>query len=242
MRALLSRKLSALGYSIGQKLKLRGVEATCLTNRQGDCLLLVSNVFYGPSWVQIFKSLEHLVPSPTLVTHGNTPAVLIADSPIARDLVGRLFEEAKVSRGKQVHLEGTGFVELESKPKPDLKRLALPLASIVFVVTFGIFWGNSQQKSQSVGVAPVADSCIVDLSPAEFENWLSQTLESEPALSGGLEVQKQTNLGQLNIVVENTIGSAAKVTGKAVCADGRERLVNHRIDSSGEGAVFELGS
>jgi hypothetical protein len=141
-----------------------------------------------------------------------------------------------------VHLEGIGFVELDSKPKPDLKRLALPLASIVLVVTFGIFWGNSQQKSQSVGVAPVADSCIVDLSPAEFENWLSQTLESEPTLSGGLELQKQTNLGQLNIVVENTIGSAAKVTGKAVCADGRERLVNHRIDSSGEGAVFELGS
>jgi hypothetical protein len=242
MRALLSRKLSALGYSIGQKLKLGGVEATCLTNRRGDCLLLVSNVFYGPSWVQIFKSLEHLVPSPTLVTHGNTPAVLIADSPIARDLVGRLFEEAKVSRGKQVHLEGIGFVELESKPKSDLKHLALPLASIVFVVSLGIFWGNSQQKRQSVGVAPVADSCIVDLSPAEFENWLSQTLESEPALSGGLEVQKQTNLGQLNIVVENTIGSAAKVTGKAVCADGRERLVKHRIDSSGEGGVFELGS
>ena len=242
MRALLSRKLSALGYSIGQKLKLRGVEATCLTNRQGDCLLLVSNVFYGPSWVQIFKSLEHLVPSPTLVTHGNTPAVLIADSPIARDLVGRLFEEAKVFRGKQVHLEGIGFVELESKPKSDLKHLALPLASIVFVVSLGIFWGNSQHESQSVGVAPVADSCIVDLSSAEFENWLSQTLESEPALSGGLEVQKQTDLGQLKIVVENTIGSAAKVTGKAVCADGRERLVNHRIDSSGEGAVFELGS
>jgi hypothetical protein len=242
MRALVSRKLSALGYSIGKNLKIRGVDATCLTNQRGDCLLLVSNVFYGPSWVQIFKSLEHLVPSPALITHGKTPAVLVADSSIARELVGGLFENANASRGKQVHLEGIGFVELESKPKPDLKPLALPLASIVCVVALGIFWGGSQQKKQSVVAAAVVDTCVVDLNPADFENWLSETLNSEVTLGAGIELQRQTELGQLNIVVENTIGSAAKVTGVAVCADGRERLVNHRIDTSGEGAVFELGS
>jgi hypothetical protein len=139
-------------------------------------------------------------------------------------------------------LEGIGFVELESKPRPNVKLLALPLFSIVCVVSLGIFWGSSQQESQSVEVAPLVGTCIVDLGPAEFENWLSQTLDSEESLSWGLELQKQTELGQLNIIVENTIGSAAKVTGVAVCFDGRERLVNHRIDTSGEGAVFELGS
>jgi hypothetical protein len=199
-------------------------------------------VFYGPSWVQIHSCLEHLVPTPTLITLGNTPSVLIADSSIAKELLEGLFESSNSSRGRQVHLEGTGFVELESKPRPNVKLLALPLASIVFVVTLGIFWGSSQQESQSVEVAPLVGTCIVDLSPAEFENWLSQTLDSEESLSWGLELQKQTELGQLNIIVENTIGSAAKVTGVAVCSDGRERLVNHRIDTSGEGAVFELGS
>ena len=238
----MSRKLIAMGYSIGQNLKLRGIEATRLTNQRGDCLLLVSNVFYGPSWVQIHSCLEHLVPTPTLITLGNTPSVLIADSSIAKELLEGLFESSNSSRGRQVHLEGTGFVELESKPRPNVKLLALPLASIVFVVTLGIFWGSSQQESQSVEVAPLVGTCIVDLSPAEFENWLSQTLDSEESLSWGLELQKQTELGQLNIIVENTIGSAAKVTGVAVCSDGRERLVNHRIDTSGEGAVFELGS
>jgi hypothetical protein len=93
-----------------------------------------------------------------------------------------------------------------------------------------------------VDVVPVANTCVVDLDPAEFENWLSETLDSEGALTGGLELQKQTEFGELSIVVENTIGSAAKVAGVAVCFDGRERLVNHRIDTSGEGAVFELGS
>jgi len=242
MRALASRKLSALGYSLGQNLKIRGVDATCLTNQRGDCLLLVSNVFYGPSWVQIFKSLEHLAPTPSLITFGNTPTVLVVDSSIARELLGRLLESSNFSRGKQVHLEGIGFVELETKPRPDLKPLALPLVSIVCVVSLGILWGNSQQTGQSVDVAPVANTCIVDLSPAEFENWLSKTLDSEETLSGGLDLQMQTNFGQLSVVVESTIGSAAKITGKAVCADGRERLVNHRIDTSGEGALIELGS
>ena len=49
-------------------------------------------------------------------------------------------------------------------------------------------------------------------------------------------------MGQLDIIVESIIGSAAKVTGVAVCSDGRQRAINHRIDTSGEGAVFELGS
>jgi hypothetical protein len=157
-------------------------------------------------------------------------------------LLGRLFESSNFSRGRQVHLEGVGFVELESKPRPNVKLLALPLFSIVCVVSLGILWGNSEQTGQSMDVALAMDTCVVDLSPAEFENWLSQTLDSEESLSGGLELQKQTELGQLNIVVENTIGSAAKVAGMAVCSDGRERLVNHRIDTSGVGAVFELGS
>jgi hypothetical protein len=157
-------------------------------------------------------------------------------------LLRRLFESCNFSRGRQVHLEGVGFVELESKPRPNVNVLALPLFSIVCVVSLGILWGNSEQAGESVDVGLAMDTCIVELSPAEFENWLIQTLDSEESLSGGQELQRQTELGQLNIVVETTIGSAAKVTGVAVCSDGRERLVNHRIDTSGEGAVFELGS
>ena len=41
--------------------------------------------------------------------------------------------------------------------------------------------------------------------------------------------------------MDSTIGSAAKVSGVAVCADGRELVINHRVDTSGMGAVLELG-
>ncbi len=50
-----------------------------------------------------------------------------------------------------------------------------------------------------------------------------------------------TGLGEMTVLVESVIGSAAKVTGVAECSDGRERAINHRVDTSGSGAVLELG-
>jgi hypothetical protein len=208
-------------------------------------MLLVSNVFYGPSWAQIYKSVEHLNPSPSLITLGKTPAVLIADTASNREQIGSLFERANASRSKQVHLDGVGFVELENKAKPEFKLLALPLISIILVVGLGIFWSSSQQQSQQqnegVEVLTAADACIVDANKSEFERWLGESLENQPALSVGQEIQMNTELGELTVLVESIIGSAAKVTGVAECSDGRKRAINHRVDTSGSGAVLELG-
>ena len=238
----MSRKLTASGYSIGQRLKLRGVDATCLKDSRGMSMILVSNIFYGPSWAQIFKSFAHLVPAPSLVTLANTPAVLIDDSTINREILGSLFSEAKASRVKQVHLEGVGFVELDAKAKLDLKLLVLPLVSVVCAVALGIFWGNSNQpRGQSVDVEPIGEVCVVDKNRPEFEAWLLDSLGAETGLISGKKIQKTTAMGKLEIVVESTIGSAAKVTGLAVCGDGRQRAINHRVDTSGSGVVLELG-
>ena len=136
---MVARKLTASGYATGKKLKLAGVEAICVQEPIGQSMLLLSNVFYGPSWAQIYKSVEHLNPSPSLITLGKTPAVLIADTASNREQIGSLFERANASRSKQVHLDGVGFVELENKAKPEFKLLALPLVSIVLVVGLGIF-------------------------------------------------------------------------------------------------------
>jgi hypothetical protein len=144
-----------------------------------------------------------------------------------------------------VHLDGVGFVELENKAKPELKLFALPLISIILVVVLGLFWSSSQQQSQQPNegteVITVADSCIVDANKSEFERWLGESLENQPALSVGQEIQMNTELGELTVLVESIIGSAAKVTGVAECSDGRKRAINHRVDTSGSGAVLELG-
>ena len=242
---MVARKLTALGYSTGKKLKLAGVEAICVQDPLGHSMLLVSNVFYGPSWAQMYKSVEHLNPSPSLITLGKTPAVLIADTASNRELIGSLFERANTSRSKQVHLDGVGFVELENKAKPEFKLLALPLVSIVLVVGLGIFWSSSQQQSQQPNegaeVITAADSCIVDANKSEFERWLGESLEKQPALSAGQEIQMNTGLGEMTVLVESVIGSAAKVSGVAECSDGRKRAINHRVDTSGSGVVLELG-
>jgi hypothetical protein len=242
MRSLLSRKLSASGYTIGARLKLRGVEATCLEDRRGNPILLISSSIFGPSWAQIYKALEHLVPAPVLLNLGNTPVILTEDSPSARSLIGAIHERAKVDRKKEVYLEGVGFVPLDTEAKLELKKFIFPAISVALVIALGIFWSASESTNQAEEELPDLQNCVAEMSSTEFENWLSQTLNSEVVLSGGIRLQEQTELGQLNIVVESTIGSAAKVTGSVTCADGRERLVNHRIDASGEGAVFELGS
>ena len=245
MRAEVARKLTASGYSTGKKLKLPGVEAICVEDPLGQSMLLVSNVFYGPSWAQIYKSVEHLNPSPSLITLGKTPAVLIADTASNREQIGSLFERANASRSKQVHLDGVGFVELENKAKPEFKLLALPLVSIVLVVGLGIFWSSSQQQSQQqnegVEVLTASDSCIVDANKSVFDSWLAESLEKQPALSVGQEIQMNTGLGEMTVLVESVIGSAAKVTGVAECSDGRKRAINHRVDTSGSGVVLELG-
>jgi hypothetical protein len=144
-----------------------------------------------------------------------------------------------------VHLDGVGFVELENKAKPELKLFALPLISIILVVVLGLFWSSSQQQSQQPNggaeVLTAADPCIVDANKSEFERWLGESLENQPALSVGQEIQMNTELGELTVLVESIIGSAAKVTGVAECSDGRKRAINHRVDTSGSGAVLELG-
>jgi len=236
-----SRKLNALGYAVGPRLALRGVEALSLKNQRGEYLLLVSSVFYGPSWAQIFKAVEHLAPTPNLITLGNSPSVLIFDTPGARELIKNLPKIANNLRGKEVHLEDVGFIEVEERPKPNLRVLTMPLVSVACVIALGVFWGNRLEPSQSVDVVAAESGCAVDSNAYDFETWLIESLDGEQELSVGNVIQKSTAIGQLNIVVESTIGSAAKVTGAVVCSDGRHRAINHRVDASGSGAVLELG-
>lgn len=241
MRTALSRKLAASGYSIEGRLNILGVEVTCLRNPQGMPLLLVANVLYGPSWAQIHKSLKHVVPAPSLITLRRIPAVLVTDSTSNRELIAKLLKSSIASRGRQVHLEGVGFVELESKVKIDLKSLILPILSAALVVTLGILWGNNQRPIQTQGEESVAANCILDSHQADFDSWLKENLGLKEDLMVGQSIQKITEEGNLEILVEKTIGSAAKISGVASCADGRQRAINHRVDSSGSGAVLDLG-
>jgi hypothetical protein len=235
------RKLMASGYDVGDNLKASGLEATCIENQLGTAMLLISNRPNGPSWPQIYKSLESLEPAPALVTTGKHPAVLVQDSRQARQIIGSLAKNANHARARNVFLEDVGFVELQSKSKTNFKILLLPIVSMVLVVVLGTLWSSLEQPSSEKPVRVVTDDCIVDLSKSEFDRWLSSFLKSEPALIAGQEFFINTELGDLAIVVDKVIGSAAKVSGLVTCSDQRQLEINHRVDTSGTGDVLELG-
>jgi hypothetical protein len=235
------RKLMASGYDVGDNLKASGLEATCIENQLGTAMLLISNLPNGPSWPQIYKSLESLEPAPALVTTGKHPAVLVQDSRQARQVIGSLAKNANHARARNVFLEDVGFVELQSKSKTNFKILLLPIVSMVLVVVLGTLWSSLEQPSSEKPVRVVTDDCIVDLSKSEFDRWLSSFLKSEPALIAGQEFFINTELGDLAIVVDKVIGSAAKVSGLVTCSDQRQLEINHRVDTSGTGDVLELG-
>jgi hypothetical protein len=241
MRTLIIRKLTASGYEVGIRLKVSGVEATQIKNQLGSSMLLISSVPHGPSWPQIHKSLQKLDSSPGLVLFGKHPAVLVEDSKHARDILGSLSKNANFDRSRQVFLEDVGFVDLDSKSRPNFRLMLLPASSLVLVLVLGTFWNFIEQPSEEKQKQAATVVCIVDSNKPEFNQWLSSSLQSEPALIAGQEVLVNSELGDLKVVVERVIGSAAKVSGSAMCSDGRELKINHRVDISGTGDVLELG-
>lgn len=235
-----SRKLNALGYQIAFKLKFSGLAVVALEGPTGEQLLLVSSVFHGPAWPQIYESLSGVVPGPRLMSLGSAPAVIVEDSPEARQVLESLFKNAKATRQIEVHIEDIGFVDLDRKPTREFKHLVMPAFSAVVVVALGFVWISTNSSPEEAKPISSDSTCIVDVSQLEFQDWLSKSLGSQSVTQDQV-IEIRTELGELAVVVESTIGSAAKVTGIARCPDGRELAINHRVDSSGAGAVLELG-
>ncbi len=239
MRAMDARKLNALGYQVGPKLKFANLEVVCLESQLGQ-KLLVTGRFWGPSWPRIHFYLSSISPKPKLMTFRKTPALLVDDAPVARAILESLSRTSKAFRESEVHIDDIGFVELEGKPVRDLKQFVLPAVSVLAVLVLGLVWGSASSAPLEPKEQASESSCIVDSSQAEFDSWLASALALDPAISKEV-LEIATDLGRLELRVDSTIGSAAKVSGVAVCDDGRELVINHRVDTSGTGAVLELG-
>jgi hypothetical protein len=235
-----ARKLTALGYQVGPKLKYVGLEVVYLESQLRQKLLFVTSRFWGPSWPQIHFCLSGISPEPRPLSFRKTPSLLLDDTPESRAILESLTKTAKASRQSEVHIDDIGFVELEGKPLRDLKQFVLPSISVVVVLFLSFIWGSASTEPIEDSEQETRTSCIVDSSQTEFEAWLASSLASE-SLTANQSLEVATDLGRLELSVDSTIGSAAKVSGVAVCADGRELVINHRVDTSGMGAVLELG-
>lgn len=241
MRAGLKRKLAAYGYQLGRRLSFPNLEALCIEDRSGKASIYVSNSLLGPAWPQIYKTLEQERLTPELISFPKNPAVLVLDSDESRRLLGAMAKSIRTMRKKEVHLEGVGFVNLETKSKPEIRRVILPLLATICIVTLGSIWNGIETPGAIVEQEKIVAGCIVDSSQDEFQSWLTSALQTQVGIKPGQQIQISTGLGELNVDIESTIGSAAKITGSALCSDGRELVINHRVDTSGAGAVMGLG-
>lgn len=174
------------------------------------------------------------------MTIRKTPALLIEDLQEVRAVLETLPKNAKAIRQSEVHIDDIGFVELERKPVRDLKQFALPVGSAVLVLVLSLVLGSANSAPIEPNVTVSGSSCIADSTKAEFDSWLARSLASDSATENQV-LDISTDLGKLELSIDSTIGSAAKVSGIVMCDDGRSLVINHRVDTSGAGTVLELG-
>lgn len=240
MRAQDQRKLSAMGFQVREQLKFPGLETTRLQDPTHQELLLISPKASGPSWPQVYQALDDFGPTLRILSAGKEPVIIVLDSVAARRALAQLSRVAKDSRGSEVFLEDLGFSDIEQKAKFDIKNLLLPAVSVAVVITVGFILGKEPGQVENQDALSVNETCVIDLTENEFRSWLAKTVQTQAPLSVGVTIQKATELGTVEVLVEAVLGSAAKVSGGVTCPDGRDRLVNHRIDTSGSGTVLEL--
>lgn len=240
MRAQDQRKLSAMGFQAREQLKIAGLDTTRLFDSTHQELLLISPKATGPSWPQVFQALVDFGPSLRILSAGKEPVVFVLDSVAARQALAQLSRAAKDSRGSEVFLENLGFSNIEQKAKFDMKNLLLPAVSVAVVITVGFILSTEPAPVENQDVQSVNETCVIDLTENEFRSWLAKAVQTQAPLSVGVTIQQATEVGDLEIIVEAVLGSAARVSGAVTCPDGRDRLVNHRIDTSGSGTVLEL--
>lgn len=240
MRVQDLRKLSALGYTVREQLKTPGLETTRVQDQAGGELLLISPKLFGPTWPQVHQSLIQFGPVLKTLSALEKPKIIVSDSDEARQAIYCLSVDARKSRESEVFLEEVGFSRIRQNKTFDFRFLLLPSISVVAVIAIGLFFRSQQAPVENQAVQLIKPSCVVDLTEIEFQSWLAEATRLEGPVTAGDLIQLSRDAGDLEVRVDVVLGSAAKLSGIAVCLDGRNRLVSHRVDTSGSGTVLEL--
>ena len=74
---------------------------------------------------------------------------------------------------------------------------------------------------------------------SEIRNWILSAIDSGEVVSD--TISQTSELGQIEIMIRNTIGSTISASGTISCQDGRQKQLSFRADLSGEGYLVTLG-
>jgi hypothetical protein len=237
MRQSHERLLLAKGIRLGKTLPLKGLRVFVAKDFQGNSLLIFRGNPLGPTWPSLASYLEQSDIEHSLIEAGKTWLVTI-DSIATREVLQASNASALKSAREEILVPEVGFVEAGIKRRFDLRVLigpaALALASLGLMFVPAAMPESTDQEE----IQAREETCALDLDSAEIVQWITSSIE-ESSLSSG-EVLVQSKLGDLNLEIEQTLGSAQSVTGSIRCDDGRSKTLHYRLDSSANGELVEL--
>jgi len=237
MRQSHERLLLAKGIRLGKALPVKGLRVFLAKDFQGNSLLVFRGNPLGPTWPSLASYLEQSGIEHSLIEAGKTWLVTI-DSMATREVLQASNASALKSAREHILVPEVGFVEAGIKRRFDLRVLigpaALALASLGLMFVPAAMPESTDQEE----IQAREETCALDLDSAEIEQWITSSIE-ESSLSSG-EVLVQSKLGDLNLEIEQTLGSTQSVTGSIRCDDGRSKTLHYRLDSSANGALVEL--
>ena len=237
MKHLHERLLAARGISLGEPLNLKGLRVYSAYDHNGARLLLRGRIT-GPSWPSISLFLESLGIESSLIDVGKI-WILTVDTEQTRSILEQLSRIARQSLNELVLVSDVGFVSAGAKRRFDPRRLIGPIAFSTVILGFALM--PTALPDQIQQLPPVVDkvSCALDLSDNEMRKWIAESISARD-LAGPKKIFVNSELGSLNLGIEQTLGSTQSVTGSIECKDGRTKQLHYRIDVSANGALIEL--
>ena len=237
MRQSHERLLLAKGIRLGKALPLKGLRVFVAKDFQGNSLLIFRGNPLGPTWPSLASYLEQSDIEHSLIEAGKTWLVTI-DSIATREVLQASNASALKSAREEILVPEVGFVEAGIKRRFDSRALIGPVALALASLGLMFLQAAMPESTDQEEIQAREETCALDLDSAEIEQWITSSIE-ESSLSSG-EVLVQSKLGDLNLEIEQTLGSTQSVTGSIRCDDGRSKTLHYRLDSSANGALVEL--
>jgi hypothetical protein len=237
MRQAHLRTLAARGISVQGALKISGLDAYQATGEAGQATLVFSGAAAGPSWVSIGQILESSDVGFSLVTLSR-PYFVVDDSSEVRQLLEGILPVSRQSVREEVFVEGQGFLVSVLPKKFDARLLIAPISVLVGTMAFAFWILGKPAQSPDSAVIPLA--CAIDMTQAEFASWLQeQILTTDESVADQLVIR--TELGIIDLTIEQTLGSTQLMSGAFSCEDGRSTTLQFRTDSEQAGSFVDLG-
>lgn len=218
--------------------KIQGLAVYEAIDGQGSKLLIFCGGALGPNWVSIGFLLEQQGIKYSLVDFGRT-YFISPDTQELRWFLSQVLRLTRASVREEVFVKDVGFLISDLPKKFDARALIAP--AVIFVATV-LIWSLQFSSPAAVveSVEPtISISCALDLTESEFRMWLKNQVEN--ANSKGSELVIQSDLGLVNLQIEQSLGSTQLVNARIECQDGRSQKYQFRTDSQRGGELVELG-